>query len=424
MAIYHLSAKIISRGKGQSATASAAYRAAEKIRDERTGLIFDYRRKGEVYATEIIAPDNAPDWVNSRETLWNQVELFERRKNSQLAREFDMALPLELTHHQKQELVRKFVKAEFISRGLAADLAFHNFDSHNPHVHIMVTTRTVDDQGFGAKTRHLNKKDFLLSLRKSWETHTNEALEQAGSEQRIDHRSLEQQGINRIPQIHLGANVMAMMKRGIVTERGEQYLSIQATNSELETLEQQLVELEQVISSQEQSKPNSRLRQSPIKEETDSESDKLDESDTQVSFSSKDLNLIDSLPLSPEFRPEYLFQQQEYAAKVAPMVAAWLRVNQISSYQDTQNKIDLSNGLLTIRDVEGNYKMIVQYQGLDEQNNAIWDYVYLPLNSPGLTMQDVKLFTSPAMKQFIKEKTTMMIQSNTQQSNQRRGRRR
>ena len=307
MAIYHLSAKIISRSKGQSATASAAYRAAEKIKDDRTGLIFDYRRKTDVYAAEIIAPELAPDWVNSRESLWNQVELFERRKNSQLAREFDLALPVELTHPQKQELVREFVRTEFVSRGLAADLAFHNFNSHNPHVHIMVTTRTINEQGFGAKTRHLNKKDFLVSLRKSWETHTNEALSKAGSEQRIDHRSLEQQGLNRIPQIHLGANVMAMMQRGIVTERGEEYLSIQATNQQLEALEKQLEDLASTISSPTQSKQKTRLRQSPtsIKEETSSESDENEESLTQVSSPS-----INSVPLVPEEDPHFLNRQQ------------------------------------------------------------------------------------------------------------------
>ena len=107
MAIYHLSAKVISRGKGKSATAAAAYRAGEKITDSLTGLTFDYSQRKGVYATEIIAPDHAPNWVNDRSQLWNKVELFETRRNSRLAREFDIALPVELRHDQKRELVRK-----------------------------------------------------------------------------------------------------------------------------------------------------------------------------------------------------------------------------------------------------------------------------------------------------------------------------
>ncbi|MDJ0511063.1 MAG: MobQ family relaxase [Crocosphaera sp.] len=247
MAIYHLNAKVISRSNGQSATEAAAYRAAEKIYDERTGETFNYTRKKGVYATEILTPDNAPDWMADRSQLWNAAELFEKRSNSRTAREFDIALPTELTHHQKQELVRNFVQNNFVDKGLVADLAFHEIDTHNPHVHIMITTRTVDENGLGAKDRSLDKKDFLLKLRESWAIYTNDALESIGSSEIIDHRTLKEQNITRIPQIHLGTNVAAMMKRGIATERGDEYLEIQNTNQQIQALEKQLVAVENSI---------------------------------------------------------------------------------------------------------------------------------------------------------------------------------
>jgi hypothetical protein len=282
MAIYHLNAKVISRGKGQSATAAAAYRAAEKIKDERTGLTFDYSRKIGVYATEIIAPDNAPDWVSSRARLWNEVELFENRKNSRLAREFDIALPLELTHSQKQELVRNFVKKQLVSQGMIADVAFHDLESHNPHVHIMLTTRKISKQGFSEKERSWDSRDFLVGIRESWSNYANQALEQAGVIERIDHRTLEEQGINRIPQIHLGADVAAMMDKGIFTERGEEYLRICAANQKIEALERQLAATEEAIARSEQ-KPSIQTTQTTIESQFNSELGSSEELATELS---------------------------------------------------------------------------------------------------------------------------------------------
>jgi hypothetical protein len=264
MAIYHLNAKVISRGKGKSATAAAAYRAAEKIYDERTGLTFDYTRKFGVYATEIIAPNNAPDWVSEREKLWNEVELVETRSNSRVAREFDIALPVELDHLQKQELVRGFVREELVNLGLVADVAYHDIDTHNPHAHILLTTRKVDRVGFTTKERQCDLKTFLLGLRESWSEHTNRALERAGTSERIDHRSLSEQNINRIPQIHLGANVAAMMDKGIATERSDRYLGIIAANQEIQELERILEATEEEISSAGKEKES--LRDSPVRE--------------------------------------------------------------------------------------------------------------------------------------------------------------
>lgn len=234
MAIYHFSVNVISRSSGSSATAAAAYRAGEKIMDERTGEIHDYTRKTGVDSSWILAPESAPDWVFNREKLWNEVESVERRRDSQLAREINVALPTELDMSQQLELVREFVNEQFIDEGMVADIACHDLDTHNPHAHIMLTMREIDEQGFSAKkNRDWNKKELLEKQRLAWATHANKALEMAGVNQTIDHRSLEAQGAKHIPQIHLGVAVNAMRKRGIITEREEQYLEIEAANREI-----------------------------------------------------------------------------------------------------------------------------------------------------------------------------------------------
>ena len=252
MAIYHLSAKVISRTSGRSITAAAAYRAGDKITDERTGLTFDYSRKKDVDATLILKPENSPDWMGARSLLWNEVEKVERRKDSQLAREIDVALPVELNNTQKQELVKTFVTDQFVSQGMVADIAFHHLHSHNPHAHILLTMREITANGFGKKNRDWNRKELLEKYRSSWEAYTNRALERAGRNERIDRRTLEEQGINRIPQIHLGPNVAAMMARGIATERGNHYLSIQVANQEIDALERKINALEKTIAKRSQ----------------------------------------------------------------------------------------------------------------------------------------------------------------------------
>ncbi len=247
MAIYHYSVSIIGRSSGRCAPAAAAYRAGEKISDHRTGQTFDYTRKKGVDATVILAPESAPNWVNNREQLWNEVERVERRKDSQLAREIDVAIPSELSHSQKQELVKAFVTNQFVSQGMVADVAFHHLDSHNPHAHILLTMREISPNGFGKKNRDWNRKDLLKEQRSSWELIANRALERAGHSEKIDHRTLEEQGINRIPQIHLGADVAAMMKRGIATERGEEYLRREAANQKIKALSGQITATEREI---------------------------------------------------------------------------------------------------------------------------------------------------------------------------------
>jgi hypothetical protein len=197
MAIYHLRASVISRSAGRSATAAAAYRCATRIDDERTGLTFDYTGKSGVEHTEILAPDPAPDWVQDRSTLWNSVEVAETRKNSQVAREVRVALPCELNLEQRRELVRDFCQREFVDRGMVADIALHEpgreGDDRNHHAHIMLTTREIDASGFTKKNRDWNKVEVLEGWREAWSRECNAALERAGVEDRVDHRTLEAQ---------------------------------------------------------------------------------------------------------------------------------------------------------------------------------------------------------------------------------------
>jgi hypothetical protein len=194
MAIYHLRATMISRSQGRSATAAAAYRVAERIEDRRTGLTFDYAARGGVDHTEILAPDHAPDWVHDRSELWNRVEESETRKNSQVAREVRVALPDELTHAQRVALVRDYAQAQFVDRGMVADIALHapgrEGDERNHHAHILLTTREIGPDGFTTKNRDWNKVEVLEGWREAWARDSNAALERAGIEDRVDHRTL------------------------------------------------------------------------------------------------------------------------------------------------------------------------------------------------------------------------------------------
>lgn len=244
MAIYHFSTQIIGRSSGKSAVASAAYRAGEKMYDEHTGLAFDYTRKQKIDYTEIIAPDNAPAWVQDREKLWNEVEFTEKRKDAQLAREFNIALPVELNKEQQIELVRNFSKDNFVDDGMIADIAIHNQDGENPHAHIMLTTREIGPDGFGKKNREWNERDLHNQWREEWANYANRELERIGSQERIDHRSLEEQGIDREPQIHVGpvANAMEKRNKDFLSERGEENRKIIELNKYREQQQRQIEE--------------------------------------------------------------------------------------------------------------------------------------------------------------------------------------
>ena len=233
MAIFSMRMQVIGRSAGRSATAAAAYRSGEEVRDERTGKVHDYTGKSDIYGSEILLPEGAPERLGDRVTLWNEVERGEKRKDAQLSREVMIALPAELNHLQKQVLAREYVQAEFVSLGMVADIGYHDFDSHNPHAHIMLTMRSVDQEGFGKKKREWNKRPAISAHRQAWAEHANHALERGGYAERIDHRSLEEQGVEREPQIHLGAKVMEMEARGISTQVGAESRRISKVNDDI-----------------------------------------------------------------------------------------------------------------------------------------------------------------------------------------------
>ena len=234
MAIYHLSMKIISRNSGYSAVASAAYRSGSLMLDERTGLTHDYTRKSGVAEAVILTPATAPAWCTNRAELWNAVEKAERRKNSQLAREIELAIPRELPQDAARETVLAFVRENFVSQGMIADVAFHHMDKTNPHAHIMLTTRAIGPAGFSGKVRDWNDRTHAETWRASWADHANRALANAGYQEEIDHRSYERQGLEKTPGIHLGKSACAMETRGIETERGEQNRLINRLNLEIQ----------------------------------------------------------------------------------------------------------------------------------------------------------------------------------------------
>ena len=201
MAFFHASINIISRGAGHSALAAAAYRAAENIG------IYQYANRRGVHGAEIMYPDNAPEWVKamSRAELWQSVEEAEKRKDAQLARAGDFALPRELSWEQNEELTRGFIKEFWTDRGMVCDVAYHiGKNDENPHIHPAAPLRRAEAEGWGKKERAWNDKAWLQAVREGWEKHVNAALERAGIDARIDHRSLAAQGIDREPQRHKG----------------------------------------------------------------------------------------------------------------------------------------------------------------------------------------------------------------------------
>lgn len=195
MAIFHMSAQTITRSKGHSSVAAAAYRHGEKLMDEHTGEIHDYSKKKGISDSVILIPESADRNFLKPAYLWNTIEKSEKRKDAQLAREFNIALPVEMTDEQKKALAIDFCQEHFVKNGMIADIAFHKLDSDNPHFHVMLTTRrlTPDGAGFGQKERKWNDKELLEQWRKSWADTANEHMQKAGIDAHIDHRSLKEQ---------------------------------------------------------------------------------------------------------------------------------------------------------------------------------------------------------------------------------------
>lgn len=248
MAIYHLAVQILGRGEGRrnldgsrrkradNAVAAAAYRAGEKLRDGQSGHIHDYSRRAGVAHREIIVPDDGPIWLADRERLWNEVERLEGRRDSQLARELNIALPHELDAKARRELVQGFVREQFVSRGMVADFALHDpvpergDDPRNFHAHILLPLRRVRPDGLDqVKTRAWNSRALIGEWRKAWAVHVNRALAETGRKVRVDHRSLAEQReeavrrgdrkeavlLDRAPEIHVGPRARAMQARDV-----------------------------------------------------------------------------------------------------------------------------------------------------------------------------------------------------------------
>lgn len=212
MAIYHFSGKLVSRSQGRSVVACAAYRSGTCLEDERTEITHDYTRKEDVVHAEILVPENAPEWMKDRSTLWNTVERVEKRKDAQLARDFHFSLPRELNNDQNIALAREFIKKEFVDRGMVADFAVHDHvgsdGERQPHAHVLLSLREITPEGFGQKERSWNDKKLLLHFREAWADTANRHLALQGYDVQIDHRSNRAQGIDLEPQHKIGAAVV------------------------------------------------------------------------------------------------------------------------------------------------------------------------------------------------------------------------
>lgn len=262
IAIYRFSAQVISRSAGRSATSAAAYRAGVLIEDKRTGQTYDYKRRSGVVHAEILAPENIPDWMRDRAALWNAVEIAEKRKDAQLSREVQLALPHELDASQRLSLVLNYVRQAFVECGMVADIAIHaphrQGDNRNFHAHVMLTMRELAGNGFGKKERAWNETTLIEHWRETWKEAVNQALERAGHAGRVDHRSLEDQRteaqekaeqaraandnvqarvfdlaaiqLDRDPEPKIGHIAMALERRGVQTERGNLWRDAIALN--------------------------------------------------------------------------------------------------------------------------------------------------------------------------------------------------
>ena len=273
MNFFHCPIKIVSRNKGRSAVASSAYISGTRLENTWDGTTHDYTRKQHIIYSEIMLPANAPEQYMDRATLWNSVEWNETDRNAQLARVFEIALPAELSHEQNIALARTIVQDLFVSKGMCADFGVHDKKDGNPHVHIMLTMRAIQEDGrWAPKSKLVYNLDadgnrIPAKQKGRWKTHKenyvdwdnrgnaeiwraaiadhiNDALREAGFTQGfVDHRSYARQGVERIPMKHEGPDARAMEKRGIRTEVGDLNRDIREQNKLLDQLEARLTRL-------------------------------------------------------------------------------------------------------------------------------------------------------------------------------------
>jgi hypothetical protein len=219
VALYHFTAGVVSRSQGHSAIKAAAYQSGERLLDERTGEVADYRAKGGVERSEIFAPANALGWAYERATLWNRAEGAEKRKDAQVARRIEFAGQRELTPEENWHAAGRFVRQELVRRGMIADVSMHDDGLGNPHFHVLVTMRRLneDGTGFSKKDRSWNEKAVLEDWRKSWADIVNDELALARVDAEVDHRSNDARGLGQ-PTQHIGKSAWALHKTGKVAE--------------------------------------------------------------------------------------------------------------------------------------------------------------------------------------------------------------
>lgn len=265
MAIYHCSIKIGSKGKGQSAVAAAAYRSGSVLTDEQTGTVTDYSKKSGIVYSEIMLCQNAPSEYNDRQVLWNAVHKIEKASNAQIYREIEVSLPAELTLEQHKDIIREYVRKNFVDNGMCADCSIHNKNDGNPHCHILLTVRGIgskgewlpkskkvyelDDNGNRIRLSSGNYKSHKESAndwneqykaeewRAAWADICNRYLDETN---RIDHRSYERQGKDQIPMIHEGFEARKIERGGGISERCEQNRQIRRINREKRKIGSQL----------------------------------------------------------------------------------------------------------------------------------------------------------------------------------------
>lgn len=277
---FHFNISMISRGKSKSAVASAAYISCEKIKNEWDGVTHDYHNKKGLLHSEIFLLENIPKEFQNRSFLWNSVELNEKASNAQLARNFIIALPKELSFEENKKLITEFIQENFVSKGMIADLAIHdesNEGNNNIHAHIMTTLRPINEKG---QWQAKSKKEYILDdegnkilnkngkpktrkveltdwnnkgnaekWRESFAEICNIYLERNNLEKRVDHRSFERQGIEEIPTIHLGASASALERKGIETDKGNINREIKKHNSLVKAIKERISELTSWIGS-------------------------------------------------------------------------------------------------------------------------------------------------------------------------------
>lgn len=280
MALYHFHVTQVKRTEGLSAVASAAYRAGEKITNLWDGVTHDYTKKGGVVCTEIMLPPNAPERFRDRATLWNDLELFEKRGDAQLAYSFDASLQNEFSLEENIEYAKQFVREQFLAKGMIVDFAFHLPDKEeggipNPHFHVLAPIRPLNEDGtWGAKqhrvynldengqrikkengewdftalpTTDWGRPETLENWREAWADFINSKFEEKGLDCRIDHRSYEDQGLDLLPTVHEGPQVRKMEKKGIRTEKGELNRWIRSFNQMMGSLKATIAALKEAI---------------------------------------------------------------------------------------------------------------------------------------------------------------------------------